>query len=215
MITEITQSSPAITGHLLRTEPVTKDSARETGGDTSRGPDGAQLSDSDQKRLRELQARDREVRAHEQAHLSAAGGHAKGGASYTYERGPDQRMYDVGGEVQVDTSKVANDPVATLRKAQVIRRAALAPVNPSAQDRQVAADAARMEAEARTEIASEKTEESTTIAHSDSSSNVSKETDRTESCPACGGAHAVGAHDGMTAYAAADAQPTKDLIATT
>lgn len=170
-------------------------------------------SDSmEQEKLRELQARDREVRAHEQAHLSAAGSYAKGGATFTYQRGSDQRLYAVGGEVQVDTSKVTNDPVATLRKAQVIRRAALAPVEPSAQDRQVAAEASRMEAEARQEIAAQRTSSESASAASDSVAGDQSDTaiaesgnstDKVaESCPACGGAHSAGAHDGMVAYAA-------------
>ena len=41
---------------------------------------------------------------------------------------------------------------ATIDKAQVVRAAALAPARPSAQDRQVAAAATRMEAEARREL---------------------------------------------------------------
>ena len=44
---------------------------------------------------------DREERQHEQAHLSAAGGHARGGPSYQYETGPDGKRYAVGGEVSI------------------------------------------------------------------------------------------------------------------
>lgn len=105
--------------------------------------------------LRQLQERDREVRAHEQAHVSAGGSVVTGGASYTYETGPDGRQYAVGGEVGIDTSPVPNNPEATMDKAQTIRRAALAPASPSAQDQKVAAQAARMEAEARLEKAEE------------------------------------------------------------
>ena len=97
-----------------------------------------------------LAARDREVRAHEQAHV-AAGGQFAGAPVYKFERGPNGVNYAVGGEVSISTSKEA-DPAATLRKAQIIRRAALAPAEPSPQDRQVAAMATRLEAEARNEI---------------------------------------------------------------
>lgn len=58
----------------------------------------------------------------------------------------------MGGDVSIDTSAVAGDPQATLRKAQQIRRAASAPVDPSSQDRSVAAQASRMEVQARVEI---------------------------------------------------------------
>jgi hypothetical protein len=73
--------------------------------------------------------------------------------------GPDGRQYAAGGEVQIDTSEVKGDPVATIQKPQVIRAAALAPQDPSAQDRRVAVEANRMEAEARKELAEQKAEQ--------------------------------------------------------
>ncbi|RMH09679.1 MAG: catalase [Nitrospirae bacterium] len=106
--------------------------------------------------LAQLKARDREVRAHEAAHLAAAGSVATGGAQFTFQRGPDGQLYAVGGEVHIDTSPVPGDPEATIRKARTIRAAALAPANPSAQDRAVAAQASRMEAQARQELAQER-----------------------------------------------------------
>ena len=57
-----------------------------------------ELSQDEQQQVYELQARDVEVRAHEAAH-QAAGGGMTGGASYTYQRGPDNKMYAIGGEV--------------------------------------------------------------------------------------------------------------------
>lgn len=111
------------------------------------------LDAQQQETLRKLQARDKAVRAHEAAHLGAAGGLARGGASFTYEIGPDGRAYAVGGEVGIDTS-AGNSPEDTIAKAERIRRAALAPADPSAQDIQVAAQAARMAAQARAEQAS-------------------------------------------------------------
>ncbi len=105
--------------------------------------------------VEKLRARDREVRAHEQAHVSRASGLAKGGPRFTFQRGPDGRLYAVSGRVQLDTSPVPGNPEATIRKAQQIRAAALAPANPSAQDRAVAASATRMEAQARLEMQAE------------------------------------------------------------
>lgn len=113
--------------------------------------DELNLSPEAQAQLRKLQQRDREVRAHESAHLAAAGQHAVGGAQYQYQKGPDGRMYAIGGHVSIDTSSVPGDPEETERKAEQVRRAALAPGEPSAQDTQVAAQAARMSAEARVE----------------------------------------------------------------
>jgi len=107
---------------------------------------------SEYQELQDIKERDREVRQHEQAHLAAGGSHVRGGASFSYERGPDGRQYAVGGEVQIDTSAVAGDPAATIRKMQAVQRAALAPAEPSVQDRSVAAEAAQTEAEARREL---------------------------------------------------------------
>lgn len=117
-----------------------------------------QVEDTEtQCRIAELQHRDSEVRAHEQAHLAAAGSYAKGGPSYTYQVGPDGKQYAVGGEVPIDLSKVPNDPKATLQKAAAIRRAAHAPADPSAADRAIAAQAAQMATEAQHELTQEVT----------------------------------------------------------
>jgi len=116
---------------------------------------GTELTQAEQRQIQELLTRDRQVRAHEQAHLSAAGGLAKGGANFQYTKGPDGKQYATGGDVTIDSSKVAGDPEATLRKAATIRAAALAPAQPSAQDIAVAGKASQMAAEARAEINAE------------------------------------------------------------
>jgi len=118
-----------------------------------------ELSEEEQREVEQLKNRDREVRAHEQAHLAAAGSYARGGPRYDYESGPDKKRYAVGGEVSIDTSPVPGDPEATIRKAQVVRRAAQAPAEPSSQDRQIAAQAGRMETQARQELSQERMEE--------------------------------------------------------
>lgn len=111
------------------------------------------LSEQERTEVEQLQQRDQEVRTHEAAHKAAAGQYAKGGASFDYERGPDGQLYAVGGEVSIDTSKIPDNPEATLQKANQIRNAALAPAQPSTQDRAVAVEAAAMAAEAKAEIA--------------------------------------------------------------
>ena len=110
--------------------------------------DSLSLSPEAQQQLRELKLRDAEVRAHESAHMAAGGGHVNGGAGYTYQKGPDGRQYAIGGHVSIDASSVPGDPEASREKAQQVRRAALAPGEPSGQDRQVAARAAAQEARA-------------------------------------------------------------------
>lgn len=107
----------------------------------------------------ELAARDREVRAHEQAHAAVAGQYGSS-PTYSFVRGPDGVSYAVSGEVKVDTSPIPGDPEATLRKAQQLRRAANAPAEPSGQDANVAAQAAQMELQARAELREQQTIES-------------------------------------------------------
>ena len=135
-------------------------SDQEEGTTQQTGPKtDLELTDEERQLLKELRARDAEVRAHEQAHLAAAGPYANGAPTYEYQTGPDGRQYAVGGEVSIDTSPVPGDPEATGRKAQTIKRAAVAPSDPSAQDRQVAAQAAQLEARARQQANAEKAEE--------------------------------------------------------
>ncbi|TVP89112.1 MAG: hypothetical protein EA348_08970 [Pseudomonadaceae bacterium] len=117
----------------------------------------AAAAEADMQRLlqQEIQAlaqRDREVRAHEQAHL-AVGGQYAGPVSYDYQRGPDGRLYAVGGSVAIDVAPIPDDPEATLQKMQQVQRAALAPAEPSAQDLAVAAQASQQAAAARAELA--------------------------------------------------------------
>lgn len=110
-----------------------------------------QQEETEREVIRELAARDREVRAHEQAH-AAVGGHHAGSPVYQYKRGPDGVSYAVAGEVSISTSPIPGDPEATIRKAQQIARAAMAPAEPSPQDRRVAAEASRLEIQARAEL---------------------------------------------------------------
>lgn len=109
------------------------------------------LTEQERQQVRELAARDREVRAHEQAHANVGGRYA-GSPTYSYQRGPDGRQYAVGGEVSIDISPVPGDPQATIEKARIVRRAALAPAQPSSQDRAVAAEATALEQRARAEL---------------------------------------------------------------
>jgi hypothetical protein len=101
--------------------------------------------------VRELSKRDQAVRTHERAHASVAGAHG-GSPQFQYQRGPDGVLYAVAGSVSVDLSSVAGNPQATLVKAQTIRRAALAPADPSVADRAVAAQASAMAADAAVAI---------------------------------------------------------------
>ncbi|MCE3263684.1 MAG: hypothetical protein K0R43_2763 [Pseudoduganella sp.] len=122
-------------------------------GAPARGAAPAQqeLSPEDQAKVEQLKARDLAVRQHEQAHLAAAGSLAVSGANYTYQRGPNGVNYAVGGEVNIDTSP-GRTPEETLEKARQVQAAALAPAEPSSQDRSVAARAAQLQQQAQAEL---------------------------------------------------------------
>jgi len=119
-------------------------------------PQEAEKAKADEAKVKDLKARDAEVRSHEQAHAAVGGGHT-GSPNYETEVGPDGRTYAVGGEVSVDVSVVAGDPKATLLKMQQVKRAALAPANPSSADRAVAAKASAQAAAASRQIDEERT----------------------------------------------------------
>jgi hypothetical protein len=115
--------------------------------------------EQEQQQIKELKARDTEVRTHEQAH-AAVGGQYAGSPSYEYQRGPDGTNYAVGGEVPIDVGVINGDPQATIDKMQTVRAAALAPAEPSGADRAIAADATQKMAAAQAELASANDEDS-------------------------------------------------------
>ena len=118
----------------------------------------SELTPEELRVVRQLEQTDRKVRAHEQAHLSVGADLVRGGATYGYAVGPDNKRYAVSGEVSIDASP-GKTPVETIPKAQHIRATALAPVDPSAQDHRVAAAASQMEIDARMELAQQRSEE--------------------------------------------------------
>ena len=124
------------------------------------------LSEEEMKEVEELKKRDLEVKRHEQAHFHAAGRYASPPV-YEYQTGPDGKRYAVGGKVPIDTSEIPGDPEATLQKARIVKRAALAPEEPSAQDQRVARKADKMAIEAQREISESRGEQVTNQGKSD------------------------------------------------
>ncbi len=120
------------------------------------------LSDEARQEIAQLKARDLEVRTHEQAHKSVGGPYA-GSISYEYVTGPDRRQYAVGGEVPIDASPIDGDPEATIRKMEIVYAAALAPAEPSPQDRSVARLAQSQMNSAQAELALERREQRTAL----------------------------------------------------
>lgn len=135
-------------------EESTKNQKEENGTEDGNNKIKTAESDLDRSDLQlvaELQARDREVRTHEAAHASV-GGSLAGSPNLSYTSGPDGKRYATSGEVSIDISKVANDPSATITKLQQVQRAALAPPQPSSQDRKVAANASAGINDAQVEV---------------------------------------------------------------
>ncbi|NRA37244.1 MAG: catalase [Planctomycetes bacterium] len=161
------------------------DTSKTEPADTSKDKLSPQkeLTASDKQVVAELKSREKEVRQHEQAHKSAAGRYASGAVSYQYQQGPDGKRYAVGGHVGIDAG-ASTDPQQTMRKMDVVRRAALAPANPSAQDRSVAAAAAQTKNQAilqyRQEIAAESKVEDAKDAQEPQSTQQESNTEKSE-----------------------------------
>ena len=145
---------------LLKDMPSTEEKPQAAAGKQSSAVKGdtPPTSAQDTLALTNLKRIDRDVRAHEQAHIAVGGSLIQGGASFGYTAGSDGRLYAVSGEVSIDTSPVRDDPEATAQKMMRVVAAAQAPSQPSGQDRAVASAAMKMEMEARQQIAQKRVE---------------------------------------------------------
>ena len=104
---------------------------------------------ADANELKRVQTRADKVVAHESAHALVGGTLMLGGPAYQYEVGPDGETYETSGQSRIDMSPVAGNPQATIAKMQQVKRAAMAPLNPSGADRVVASQADQLENQAR------------------------------------------------------------------
>ena len=147
-----------------RTESEIRDKLAALEGEKSR-KEGEKQSEASQRSsevtslISRLKARDGEVRAHESAHIAAGGRYITGGASFSYQRGPDGAQYAIGGEVGIDSSPIPGKPEETIAKMRIVRAAALAPAEPSGADLAVAGAAAQAEASAVAELADRRGQE--------------------------------------------------------
>ncbi|TKI69098.1 hypothetical protein FCU45_08250 [Sulfurimonas crateris] len=112
-----------------------------------------QLSEDEKRLVQDLKSRDAEVKTHEAAH-QAAGGGMTGAASYSYQQGPDGRMYAIGGEVSISIPS-GTTPQESMRNAQQAIAAAMAPADPSGQDFAVASSAMVMLMKAQQQLLKE------------------------------------------------------------
>jgi|MDSW01.1.fsa_nt_gb hypothetical protein len=99
--------------------------------------------------LKRMESKADKVVAHESAHALVGGTLMLGGPAYQYEVAPNGETYEVSGQSRIDMSPVAGNPQATVAKMQQVKRAALAPLNPSGADRVVASQADQLENRAR------------------------------------------------------------------
>ncbi len=164
----------------LSLSPAGKEIARQQASEIA---NQEPLTDEELLKLTELKQRDSEVRTHEQAHISAAGAYASGGASFSFTTGPNGKRYATGGEVSIDMSK-EDSPAATILKMQKVRRAALAPANPSSADRSIAAQASAKESQARKELQDQET--STSKPASEQKSDTQNKDSQQDSAPVPG-----------------------------
>ncbi|MDF0605066.1 putative metalloprotease CJM1_0395 family protein [Neisseriaceae bacterium TC5R-5] len=140
---------PAATRNTQSSNSTANAASPSLSNSTQTASNGKPLTEEQQQQVTALKARDAEVHRHEQAHLAAGGSLTGGAASYSYQTGPDGKKYAIGGEVSIRLAK-GSTPQETIANAQTVQRAALAPSEPSGQDRAVAAAAAQLEQQART-----------------------------------------------------------------
>lgn len=131
---------------------------------------GEKLTPEQEQVVAKLKARDAEVRAHEQAHISAAAGISASAPTYEYQTGPDGKQYAIGGEVTVSFVE-GKDPKENIANAEAMLASALAPSQPSSQDMAVASSAEKIIADAKQELAEKEAQESKSEETEDSSSS--------------------------------------------
>ena len=134
-----------------------------------------ELTQQEKQEVAKLKATDAEVKAHENAHKAAASGLRISAPSYEYETGPDGKKYAVAGDVNISYPN-SSDPEENLKNAQQLKAAALAPAEPSSQDRKVAMKAEREIAKARQEIQEEKQKNEEEAEANNNSLNIQNET---------------------------------------
>ncbi len=108
-----------------------------------------------QKAIEQLKSRDKEVRTHEAAHTTNPELIKIGSAQFDYTIGPDGKAYATGGKVTLSTGN-SKTPEEALSKAEALKKASMAPGDPSPQDLQALNSAVAMEFEARNRIYSDR-----------------------------------------------------------
>lgn len=114
------------------------DEEKTAAAEAEKEADPSQLSDEEIAEVQTLTLQDLKVRNNEEAHVRV-GGQYTSQPKYEFQTGPDNRKYAVSGHVEIDAAAIAGKPEDTIRKLRIVKRAALAPAEPSAEDLKVAA----------------------------------------------------------------------------
>lgn len=149
----------------------TKDSKEEDKTSGAKPIKESDLTPVQQQEVEKLKERDSEVRAHEQAHIAAAAGLRTSAPTYDYETGPDGKKYAVGGEVNISFTSGSN-PEEDIRNAETMRNAALAPSEPSGQDRSVAKEAEKIIQQAKEKLAQQQEQQKEQITASENAKTL-------------------------------------------
>jgi hypothetical protein len=131
--------------------------AVQESGQAARRDNPTELTEEEERIVQKLRRQDAEVRRHERAHAAAAGPYGSPPV-FQYTRGPDGKLYAIDGEVRIDVN-AESSPEATIAKMEIVIRAALAPANPSSEDRAVANKARQQLIEAQRELGEKKKKE--------------------------------------------------------
>ena len=163
---------------LYNAEQNTNSNSEEQASNNSNKEE--ELTQQEKQEVAELKTTDAEVKAHENAHKAAAAGLRTSAPNYEYETGPDGKKYAVAGDVNI-SYQTSSDPEVNLKNAQQLKAAALAPAEPSSQDRKVAMKAEREIAKARQEIQEEELKKEKEADGNNNSSNIeNKNSEETE-----------------------------------
>ena len=138
-----------------------------------------ELTRAEKMLVSELKQIDQAVKRHEMAHVVAGGRYILSGANYSYKTGPDGKRYVISGEVSIDTAPVPGDPKETINKMRQVHRAALAPVDPSPQDRRVASTAMAISTKAMAELMVTRVKEKADSDEEKAFGNIRKNADQT------------------------------------
>lgn len=144
---------------------------KNASGESTKSADSDDKKTEEEKKKEEASQKykkiEEEVKAHERAHKMAGGSLVRGATSFTYVVADDGKRYISAGEVKIDMSIDPNKPEESIRQLQQVQRAALAPSDPSGQDRAVAAEANSKEAQLRAQMIKDKSATSNTKSNSE------------------------------------------------